>query len=124
MVEKITVTITSELTRYGEVEFSVKSHKGIFKSKCLHDALSYADIKMTGISDMVDSTRRRMKSVNHFSLETRYTRLYDQNRETEKGDAESINDSESATEHSIYDIPVKHRKGSKSGTKRREAVLS
>ena len=124
MVEKITVTITTELTRYGEVEFSVKSHKGLFKSKCLHDALSYADIKMTGISDMVDTTRKRMKSINHFALETRYTRLYEQERETETGSGESCNDTQPAVEHSTNDIPSKHTKSSKPRTKRRQAVLS
>jgi len=107
MVEKVTITISSELTSYGEVVFSVKSHMGIFKSKCLHDALSDADIKMTGITDMVDTFRRKMKTVNHFSLETKHTRLYDGESEESRGLEPSYADNEPAVEVSVSDISSK-----------------
>lgn len=124
MVEKVTVTVWSQLTRYGEVEFMVKSHKGIFKRKCLHDALSDADIKMTGIDDMIKLFTKKLKNVEHFAVKSEHTRLYDEERKTTKGDGESCDDTEPAIEHSADDIPVKHTKSSKSRTKRREAVLS
>ena len=124
MVEKVTVTVYTQLTRYGEVEFSVKSHKGIFKRKCLHDALSDADIKITGINDIVKSFTRKLKHVEHFAVKSEHTRLYDKNGETEGSDAESNNDPESAVEHSNTDISGKCTKSNKSSTKRREAVLS
>lgn len=124
MVEKVTVTVWSQLTRYGEVEFTVKSHKGIFKRKCLHDALSEADIKMTGIDDMIKSYNKKLKHVEHFAVKSEYTRLYDEERKATEGNGESCNDPQPAVEHSTDDIPVKHTKSSKSRTKRREAVLS
>lgn len=124
MVEKITVTVWSQLTKYGEVEFTVKSHKGLFKRKCLHDALSDADIKMTGIDDVIKSYTQRLKHVEHFVVKSKDTRLYDKTRETEEGTGQSVVDTESTVEHSIHDVPVKHTKSSKSRTKRREAVLS
>lgn len=124
MVEKVTVTVWSQLTRYGEVEFTVKSHKGVFKRKCLHDALSDADIKMTGIDDVIKSYTQRLKYVEHFVVKSKDTRLYDKTRETEEGTGQSVVDTEPTVEHSVYDVPVKHTKSSKSRTKRREAVLS
>jgi hypothetical protein len=124
MVEKVTVTIWTELTKYGEVEFSVKSHKGLFKRKCLHDALSEADIKMTGIDDMIKSFTKKLKHVEHFAVNSQDTRLYDEIRETEERTRQSVVDIESTVEHSVHDVPVKHTKSSKSRTKRREAVLS
>lgn len=113
MVDKITVTINTELTPYGEVIFSVKSHMGIYKRKCLHDALSDADIKMTGITDIVDTFRRKMKTVSHFSLETKHTRLYDGEGNYDRECESSNGNIESTVEASAPDISVKHRKSTR-----------
>jgi len=75
MVEKVTVTVTSEMTRLGEILFTVKSHNGLYRSKCLHDALSMADVKMTGIHDITDSFWRKMATVEHFSIESKHLRF-------------------------------------------------
>jgi hypothetical protein len=123
MVEKITVTVHTQLTQYGEVEFVVKSHQGISKRKCLHDALSDADIKMTGIEDILKSFRRRLKHVEHFAIESKHTRLYDESRETEETTGESSIDTEPALEHSNNNVSSKRRKSTKSSTRRKETVL-
>ena len=123
MVEKVTVTVYAELTRYGEVEFSVNSHRGMFKRKCLHDALSDADIKMTGIEDIVNSFRRKLNQVEHFAIESKHTRLYDQAAEAETTTGESSNDTEPAPEHSADNVSSKRGKSTKSRTRRKEAVL-
>ncbi len=124
MVEKVTITITTELTRYGEVVFSVKSHAGIFKSKCLHDALSDADIKMTGITEMVDSTYRQLKTTTHYALETIHTRLYDREREESTGSEPSSDDNEPAVEASVPDISVKRRSSTRTKGKKAEHLVS
>jgi hypothetical protein len=121
MVEKITVTVYAQLTKYGEVEFSVNSHRGMFKRKCLHDALSDADIKMTGIESIVNSFRRRLNHVEHFAIESKHTRLYDGIPETTTG--ESSNDPEPTPEHSTDNVPDKRRKSAKSSNRRKETVL-
>ena len=123
MVNKVTITITTELTRYGEVVFSVKSHAGIFKSKCLHDALSDANIKMTGITEMVDSTYRQLKTTTHYALETTHTRSYD--RETEESrEFESCSDNHATTiETSIPNIPIKRGNSVRSRTKKAKHLL-
>jgi hypothetical protein len=123
MVEKVTVTIYAQLTKYGELEFSVNSHRGMFKRKCLHDALSDADIKMTGIEDIVNSFRRKLNQVEHFAIESKHIRSYDESRETEQTTGESNINTEPAPEHSNNNISSKCRKSSKSNTRRKEAVL-
>ena len=123
MVDKITVTVHTELTQYGEVVFSVKSHAGIFKRKCLHDALSDADIKMTGIEDVIKSFRRRLKNVEHFAIESNHIRLHEENRETEERSGESSINIEPAPKHSTVNISCKRRKSIKSNARRKEAVL-
>jgi hypothetical protein len=123
MVEKVTVTVYAQLTKYGEVEFSVNSHRGMFKRKCLHDALSDADIKMTGIEDIVNSFRRKLNQVEHFAIESKHTRLYDQATEAETTTGESSNDTEPAPEHSADNVSSKRGKSTKSRTRRKEAVL-
>lgn len=123
MVEKVTITISSELTQYGEVVFSVKSHMGIFKSKCLHDALSDADIKMTGITDMVDTVYRQMKSVNHFALETKHTRLYDREPEESGRFEPSSDNNEPAVEVSVPNISSKCGKSTRGKTKKAKHLV-
>lgn len=123
MVEKVTITITTELTRYGEVVFSVKSHTGIFKSKCLHDALSDADIKMTGITEMVDSTYRQLKTTTHYALETIHTRLYDRKRE-ESSESESCSDDNATTvEASVPDVSIKRGSSVRRRNKKDERLV-
>lgn len=124
MVDKITITISTELTKYGEVLFSVKSHTGIHKSKCLHDALSDADIKMTGITDMVDTLYRKMKSVNHFALETKYTRLYDGKGDNDGEHKQCNADPKPAVEVSVPNISVKHRKSIRANKKKAQLIAS
>jgi hypothetical protein len=123
MVEKVTVTVYAQLTKYGEVEFSVNSHRGMFKRKCLHDALSDADIKMTGIEDIVNSFRRKLNQVEHFAIESKHTRLHDERRQTEETTGESSIDTEPAPKHSDNNVSSKRRNSTKSNTKRKEAVL-
>ncbi len=123
MVDKITVTVHTELTQYGEVVFSVKSHMGVFKSKCLHDALSDADIKMTGITNIVDTTYRKMRSVNHYNLETIHTRLYDREPEESTEDGPSSHDNATTVEASIPNISVKRRGSSRSRHKEVKHII-
>jgi hypothetical protein len=114
MVDKITVTVHTELTQYGEVIFSVKSHAGIFKRKCLHDALSDADIKMTGIEDIIKSFRRRLKNVEHFAIESKHIRLHDREREESTEHEPSSHDNATTVEVSVPNISVKRRGSSRS----------
>jgi hypothetical protein len=121
MVNKITVTIYTELSRYGEVVFAVKSYDGTFRNKCLHDALSEAGIKMTGITDMVQSLDRQLRTVTHFSLETNHTRIYDIKRKTISRDERSDENLHSTDEDSVLNVSGKSRK-STSGNKKKEKV--
>lgn len=123
MVEKVTVTVYAELTKYGEVEFAVKSHQGLFKRKCLHDALSDADIKMTGIEDILKAFNKKLKHVEHFAIESKHTRLYDERGKTEERHGESCDDTKSASEHSNNNLSSKHTKSTKPSSRRKEAVL-
>lgn len=87
MVENVTITVYTEMTRLGEVIFTVRSHTGIHKSKCLHDALSNADIKMTGIDGIIGSAWNKMKTSEHFLIESKHIRFNDRvERETETTD--------------------------------------
>lgn len=62
------VIVRTELTVYGEVQFVVSTDKGIFVNKCLHDALSEANIKMTGIGPIVDNHRSKLKFNREFKI--------------------------------------------------------
>lgn len=123
MVDKITVTVYAELNQYGEVEFCVNSHTGAHKRKCLHDALSDADIKMTGIEDILNSFRRKLKHVEHFPIESKHTRLYEPIRETGEGVESSYINIESAAEHSNDNLSDKRRKSNTSSKKRNKALV-
>jgi hypothetical protein len=62
------VKVITRLTKYGEVVFIVTTSKGNFSSKCLHDALSEAGIKMTGITDIVTTYQKELDLKRDFKI--------------------------------------------------------
>ena len=62
------VRVTTRLTKYGEVEFKVVTSKGSFFNKCLHDALSEADIKMTAIGGILAAYETKLDLKRDFKI--------------------------------------------------------
>jgi hypothetical protein len=62
------VRVTTRLTKYGEVEFKVVTSKGSFANKCLHDALSEAGIKMTGIGGILAAYETKLDLKRDFKI--------------------------------------------------------
>lgn len=62
------VRVTTRLTKYGEVEFKVVTSKGSFANKCIHDALSEAGIKMTGIGGILAAYETKLDLKRDFKI--------------------------------------------------------
>jgi hypothetical protein len=62
------VRVTTRLTKYGEVEFKVVTSKGSFANKCLHDALSEAGIKMTGVGGILAAYETKLDLKRDFKI--------------------------------------------------------
>ena len=62
------VRVITKLTKYGEVVFIVTTSKGNFSSKCLHDALSEAGIKMTGIGGILAAYETKLDLKRDFKI--------------------------------------------------------
>ena len=62
------VKVITRLTKYGEVVFIVTTSKGNFSSKCLHDALSEAGIKMTGIGGILAAYETKLDLKRDFKI--------------------------------------------------------